>query len=74
MENPASENQSIERRYLDRQLMIALLDRLFQGNYLVDVRPHSLELRSVPLIYDKNSGAAIQDRIDDSEEAYQGRY
>ena len=43
------ENQSIEKRYLDRQLMIALLEQLFSGNYIIDVRPRSLELHFVGL-------------------------
>ena len=49
MENQDKENQSIEKRYLDRQLMIALLERLFPGNYIIEVRPRSPELHSVRL-------------------------
>jgi hypothetical protein len=43
------ENQAIEKRYLDRQLMIALLERLFPDNYIIEVRPRSLKLHSVRL-------------------------
>lgn len=30
------ENQSIEKRYLDRQKLINLLERLFSGNYFIE--------------------------------------
>lgn len=31
------EKQSIEKRYLDRQKLINLLERLFPGNYFIEV-------------------------------------
>ena len=37
-------NQAIEKRYLDRRLMFALLDRLFPDNYMVDVREREMSL------------------------------
>lgn len=38
------ENQAIEKRYLDRRLMFALLDRLFPENYMIDVREREMSL------------------------------
>ena len=46
------ENQAIEKRYLDRKLLFALLDRLFPDNYMVEVRCRSQRYRDGNMLTD----------------------
>ena len=66
------ENQSIEKRYLDRKKLVNLLGRLFSNNYFIEVHCCLIIWVKYMLNSMENPGTSTEDYSYDTKETYRG--